>query len=74
MLQLYAMTIFDAVLAAAYGLHDYLEAGHVITEPVYNNGVCEQVNIVPWSQGELLKHYIMEVSFETRAHKYMEVN
>jgi hypothetical protein len=65
MSQLYAMKTFDAALAAAYGIHDYLADGHVLSEPAYDGSVCTEPVVTPWSDGELLARYILQVMLQT---------
>ncbi|KAK2146937.1 hypothetical protein LSH36_578g01076 [Paralvinella palmiformis] len=66
--KVYAMYVFDSVLAIAYGVRDYLKDGHVINPPYFDENVCEESSIKRWSDGKLLMEYISRVSDDGVAH------
>jgi hypothetical protein len=52
----------DAVLVAAYALHDYLEDGNEL-HLISNQGeVCGGVTPTPWAEGSLLRSYMLKVN------------
>ncbi|XP_033107654.1 glutamate receptor 1-like [Anneissia japonica] len=57
-----AMLIYDAVLATAYGLNDFIIAGNEIEMKQFPNRLCSMEIIKPWYQGELVMDYISNTS------------
>ena len=55
------MRVFDAVLAASQGIHNYLEAGHVLTPYQVDESVCTSGQVSPWKDGQRLTKFISQV-------------
>ena len=66
--QLYARNVFDAVMISAYAIHDYLEDGNDLSTPRYDQDVCLEGAIEPWTDGQRLAEYIAKV--ECMINKY----
>ena len=60
--QLVAKLTFDAVLLAAYGFHDYLEAGNTLTRPQFSPDICSNGSTAPWEEGRAMMDYWKQVS------------
>jgi hypothetical protein len=56
------MKVFDAVLITAYGIHDYLADGHTLNVSYYDQDVCLDGKVKPWSDGQRLAAYIAKVN------------
>ncbi len=57
-------TIFDSVLAAAYGFHNYITDGYNLSQPILRQNVCNSREITPWTEGSKLMEYITKVNID----------
>ncbi|XP_071944890.1 glutamate receptor 2-like [Antedon mediterranea] len=56
------MLLYDAVIALAYGLNDFVNAGNKIELRQFPNRLCSMEDVEPWESGELLMEYISNTS------------
>ncbi|XP_070561125.1 glutamate receptor ionotropic, kainate 2-like isoform X2 [Ptychodera flava] len=56
------MRTYDAVIAFAAALHNYLEDGNNFTHPNYSSRTCSKNDTQKWENGEKLMKYIQNVN------------